>query len=54
MKTIKNRFIKQIKKQKSEKKDEFRTNNENLEKYEKVPNGMTKKEYNNNKDKKRT
>ena len=53
VKTIKNRFIKQIKKQKTEKIDEFRTKNEKLEKYEKAPKGMTKKEYNNNIDKKK-
>ena len=43
VKTIKTRFIRQIKKQKSEKIDEFKKNNEKLGKYEKPPKGMYKK-----------
>ena len=46
VKTIRKRFIKQIKKQKIEKLEEYKKNNEKLEKYEKAPKGMTKNEYN--------
>ena len=42
VKTIRKRFIKQIKKQKIEKLDEYKKNNEKLEKFEKAPKGMTK------------
>ena len=37
VKTIRKRFIKQIKKQKIEKLDEYKKNNEKLEKYENAP-----------------
>ena len=53
VKTIKARFIKQIKRQKISKLDEYKKNNEKLEKYEKAPKGMTKREYNRSIDEKR-
>ena len=53
VKTIRKKFIKQIKKQKIEKLDEYKKNNEKLEKYEKAPKGMTKNEYNKLIDKKK-